>query len=322
MAEYLTNTSELTAVADAIRAKGSTSASLSFPAGFVSAISAIETGGGGYTADNIVERNFGTSILSGSASYVASYAFYYMPNIQEVSFPNVTEIKQYAFAYASALTTVSFPNVVSLGQLAFVGCPNLTGFTGPKATSFSQGVFSSCSALTTVSFNKLQNVASYAFYYCTNLQTVYLPSATTIWNNAFNLCSSKLTEISFPEVTNIYATAFSQCSKLQAISLPKTTSISLGAFYGCREMSTAYIPKMKTFGKNVFSACYKLLSVYLTSVSQVPTLGTGVFTSTPIGGYTTSTGGVYGSVFVPASLYNSFLTATNWSSISARIVSV
>ena len=44
MAEYLTNTSELTAVADAIRAKGSTIASLSFPAGFVSAISAISTG--------------------------------------------------------------------------------------------------------------------------------------------------------------------------------------------------------------------------------------------------------------------------------------
>jgi hypothetical protein len=47
-----------------------------------------------------------------------------------------------------------------------------------------------------------------------------------------------------------------------------------------------------------------------------------VFYSTPIGGRTTSTGGVYGSVFVPSSLYSSFITATNWTSISARIVSV
>lgn len=39
--------SSLTAVADAIRSKGGTSAQLAFPSGFVSAISAIPTGGGG-----------------------------------------------------------------------------------------------------------------------------------------------------------------------------------------------------------------------------------------------------------------------------------
>lgn len=42
MAEYLTNTADLTAVADAIRAKGGTSAQLAFPDGFVSAVQAIE----------------------------------------------------------------------------------------------------------------------------------------------------------------------------------------------------------------------------------------------------------------------------------------
>jgi len=47
MADYLTNTTELTAVADAIRAKGGTTASLVYPDGFVSAIGDIESGGGG-----------------------------------------------------------------------------------------------------------------------------------------------------------------------------------------------------------------------------------------------------------------------------------
>lgn len=42
MAEYLTNTADLTAVADAIRAKGGTSAPLVYPVGFVSAIQAIK----------------------------------------------------------------------------------------------------------------------------------------------------------------------------------------------------------------------------------------------------------------------------------------
>lgn len=43
MAEYLTNTADLTAVADAIRAKGGTAAQLVYPSGFVSAIQAIKT---------------------------------------------------------------------------------------------------------------------------------------------------------------------------------------------------------------------------------------------------------------------------------------
>ena len=46
MTEYITTDTELTDVADAIRTKGGTSASLEWPDGFVDAIDAIETGGG------------------------------------------------------------------------------------------------------------------------------------------------------------------------------------------------------------------------------------------------------------------------------------
>lgn len=46
MAEYLTNTTDLTAVANAIRAKSGTSAPLVYPDGFVSAIQSIDITGG------------------------------------------------------------------------------------------------------------------------------------------------------------------------------------------------------------------------------------------------------------------------------------
>ena len=46
MAEYLTNTADLTEVADAIRVKGGTSEPLVYPSGFVSAIQSIDTTGG------------------------------------------------------------------------------------------------------------------------------------------------------------------------------------------------------------------------------------------------------------------------------------
>ena len=44
---YTTTSTELTSIADAIRAKGGTQASLTYPAGFISAINDIPTGGGG-----------------------------------------------------------------------------------------------------------------------------------------------------------------------------------------------------------------------------------------------------------------------------------
>lgn len=45
--EYLVNSADLTAVADAIRNKGGTSEALAFPDGFVDAVGAIQAGGGG-----------------------------------------------------------------------------------------------------------------------------------------------------------------------------------------------------------------------------------------------------------------------------------
>jgi len=46
------------------------------------------------------------------------------------------------------------------------------------------------------------------------------------------------------------------------------------------------------------------------------------FGSTPISNYTTSTGGVYGSIYVPASLVDSYKTATNWATYSNRITAI
>ena len=69
MAEYLTNTADLTAVADAIRAKGGTSAQLVYPAGFVSAIQAIQTG---ITPQLVVTTSAGAAITATKGSKTVS----------------------------------------------------------------------------------------------------------------------------------------------------------------------------------------------------------------------------------------------------------
>lgn len=57
MAEYKVSGGDLTNVADAIRTKGGTSASLSFPDGFVSAVAAIPTGGGSTLITKTITAN-------------------------------------------------------------------------------------------------------------------------------------------------------------------------------------------------------------------------------------------------------------------------
>jgi len=63
MANYLTTDTDLTSVANAIRTKGGTSANLTFPSGFVTAINAIPTGGGSQeVAATVYAANSGNKI--------------------------------------------------------------------------------------------------------------------------------------------------------------------------------------------------------------------------------------------------------------------
>ena len=164
------------------------------------------------------------------------------------------------------------------------------------------------------------SIGDYAFYSYQGLQEVSFPACTVIGNNAFLGCES-LANISFSECLVIGNSAFSNCSSLTSISFPVCMSIGSTAFQACSSLTGVSFPACENIGNNAFSNCVTLLSLYL-EASTVCTLGNDVFTSTPIGDYTTATSGVYGSVYVPASLYDQYIVASNWSDISARIVSV
>ena len=103
---------DLGSVADAIRTKGGTSAQLAFPSGFVSAVEAIETGGGGGT-------DCSTAILSGMISGR------YENN-------DVTYLRANALSACSSLTFVSMPNLTNVGGNAFYNSANIEGLYLPK----------------------------------------------------------------------------------------------------------------------------------------------------------------------------------------------
>lgn len=67
---YIANAADLTAVADAIRTKGGTTDTLTFPDGFVSAIESIETAASVKAQENkIVTPTFGTQAILPDSGY-------------------------------------------------------------------------------------------------------------------------------------------------------------------------------------------------------------------------------------------------------------
>lgn len=254
---------------------------------------------GGISADDIAMRTI-SGAISGSAPQIGDYAFYGCSSLTEASFPICISIGSSAFYRCRSLTEVSFPTCVGIGTTAFQYCYSLMEANFPTCQDIEANAFYGCSSLTKANFPACTRIGYYAFQNCYSLTEVSFPVCTSIGANAFQNCYS-LTEASFPVCTSIGASAFLSCSSLTEASFPACTSIGASAFRNCRN----------------------LLSFNLVGVSSVPTLtGSFVFTSTPIGGYTASTGEVYGSVYVPSSLLTAFQTAPNWSLISSRIVGV
>ena len=69
MADYLTTDTELASVANAIRTKGGTSSPLVYPAGFVSAIEAIPTGGGNLQAKTNINPTTSSQTITPDTGY-------------------------------------------------------------------------------------------------------------------------------------------------------------------------------------------------------------------------------------------------------------
>ena len=161
---------DLTAVANAIRTKGGTSAQLAFPTGFVSAVEAIPAGGGG-----------GYSIAD-----LASGAPSGEIDITGLSFSD------YAFAYKKGITSVVGSGYFSGGFL-FLQCSGITkvhiSLTGSQSSNF----FQACSGLKTVVMSQPQQGGTAFFNGCTSLEIADLNNFQLRANYFYN--NSKLATI-------------------------------------------------------------------------------------------------------------------------------
>lgn len=293
MAMYYVDESQLLSIADAIRAKNGTTASLAFPSAFAATISNL------YDVQSVANRSLIAGSMTFSSNNIGSYAY-----------------------GGTSLTFVNLPNATVVGSVAFRSCVNLTEVSAPKLTSIHVEAFRYNANLNAFYAPSLAWVSNYAFQGCSSLYSIAFPKVTAIGQYAFASCGIANVADEHLGVCTIGSYAFASC--LSLINFYRSTKalsiVRPGTFDNCRSLSTVRLNKVTAINSYAFRSCYKLKSLYLHSLTAVPTLSANAFGSCPIGGYSTSLG-AYGSVYVPSSLYASFLTAKNWSAISARIVS-
>ena len=108
-----------------------------------------------------------------------------------------------------------------------------------------------------------------------------------------------------PQCTTIGSNAFAHNKKLKKIRLPHGERINASAFVGCTSLSKVEIGKDITkkytayIGANAFSGAVNLGNLTLYHPYVVPLSAVSAFTSTLM---STSKSGVFGSIYVPASL--------------------
>ena len=184
MATRSVQESSLTSLADAIRAKGGTSDTLTFPGGFVSAVEAIDAGGGGDDGSfkAVIERTAVNPTLPSDLTSIGKYAFYNCNKLALTSLPaGVTSISDYAFFNCIPIALTSLPaGVTSIGQYAFYNCNHLTNISIPAGvTSIGQYAFYNCTGIKKVTFEGTPTgkISSYTFKGCTNLTVINVPWA-------------------------------------------------------------------------------------------------------------------------------------------------
>ena len=104
MAYRKVDEASLTAVADSIREKGGTTGALAFPDGFVSAVQAIQAGGGEADSSfkDVIEGAAVNPTLPSDLTSIGAYAFYLQKNIVLPSLPDgVTSIGVMRFTTAT-----------------------------------------------------------------------------------------------------------------------------------------------------------------------------------------------------------------------------
>ena len=310
MAYRKVDDASLSSVADAIRLKGGTSETLVFPDGFVSAISAIQAGGGAEFARSIVNKTI-TSYSDDEITSIGAYAFNGCSKLQGVNAQNVSTVGDYAFENCSALTGVNVGNTISVGPGAFRNCTSLKRLDLPKATILNGYLAYNCSSLTELNMPSATSGKGYAIA-GTKIEHIYLPKFTNPGSSVFR-DAKYLRTVYMPSLVRVEQFTFMGCSALETVTFPKANTVASQAMNGCSALAYADLPICARLEAKCFYNCTSLETIILRKSDAICTLANvNAFTGTKI-----SSGDGY--IYVPAAFVDSYKSATNWSAYASQI---
>ena len=236
--------SDLTDIADAIRLKGGTSASLAFPSDFISAINAISGGGSDTRFKDLIDGTL--SVINDSEiTNIAAYAFYNNKSLTSVQFSECTQFygrtpNERQFYGCSNLTTAIFPKLTSVSGYCFQGCTSLETVSMPTLASIGGDTFNGCTSLEKIAFPQLSNNGANGNNYlrnCTKLKVVDLGGTPTMigGHNNFNgdtlfdtLILRNTSVIGLNNINNFTGTPFASGGTGGTIYIPKSLYDHLG----------------------------------------------------------------------------------------------
>ena len=297
---YLTNSEELTSIANAIRAKTGSSESLTYPAGFVSAIGNISGGGSSSASAPSKLINFidydGTTVASYTAEEFASLnALPANPShtglVAQGWNWTLAQIQSYHNDYPDGVVNVVQMYITESGNTEIdielkeealnpylVIAPN-----GTVIVDWGDG--SATDTLTGSSLKKNQTVGhvypssgkymislsvqsgSFTFYQSSSMYIGVLQLSDAMTNKS-RIYADDIVAIRIGNgVTSIGNYAFNSCYALTSLTIPSgVTSIGSYAFTGCYTLTSLIIPSSVTsIGSSAFNSCYTLTSLTIPS---------------------------------------------------------
>ena len=230
------------------------------------------------------------------------------------SFNYVNE--KHLYLKGSEINHLEIPDdALKLPQRAFANCPNLQKVTiGQNVTKIEYGCFTTCENLAEVNIqNGVQTIGSGAFNKCINLKNISIPDSVTSIDNPFGECHLLEYATIGNGITRFNTYTFYQCSSLKKVIVGTgVQEIDSNAFYACYALSEVYFHgNVTSITCPAFYYC-NLNVIDFSNNTVVPTISSSSLLSN---NYHSNY-----NIIVPDNLYDEWKIATNWSSLSSKIV--
>ena len=165
--------------------------------------------------------------------------------------------------------------------------------------------------ITSYTNERVTSIGNQAFMNATSLKSISFPNAKSAGLSAFNACTS-LTDVDLPLLESITTQTFYGCNALVRLNLPKLQVSSTQSMRNCKNLTVVDFGVCTTISALSFDSCPALECLIIRTSSLCKLAATSALTGTSIANGT-------GYIYVPASLVDSYKSASNWSTYASQI---